>query len=182
MLAQDSRPWTGIQWLGDHIIPKVKMLLCTWMLTGRTYKIRAWTPPPHDYWIKHGLQEGRSSQDRHASALLLLVFVSCKLLFLLPAYMLLFSVTFTIADVLGKCGMNLGETLLRQGGRMKIHPTRNRSLCSVANANCFGSEDRGEKWIKKGDKTLFPKGKNLLDKEIPSTNVGSYWWQDEDYV
>lgn len=160
MLAQDSHPWTGIQWLGDHIIPKVKMLLCTWMLTGRTYKIRAWTPPPHDYWMKHGLQEGRSSQDRHASALLLLVFVSCKLLFLLPAYMLLFSVTFTIADVLGKCGMNLGwnTTAPRWQDENTSHK-KQISVCSMANANCFGSEDRGENWIKKGDETLFPKGK-----------------------
>ena len=131
MLAHDSRPWTGIQWLGDHIIPKVKVFLHTWMLTRRTHKIRAWTPPPQDHWIQHGLQESRSSQGRHTSAPLLLVFVSCKLLFLLPVYMLLFSVTFAIADVLGKCGMNLGELLLRQGDRMKIHPTRNRSLCAA---------------------------------------------------
>lgn len=131
MLAQDSHPWTGIQWLGDLIIPKVKMLLRTWMLTGRTHKIRAWTSPPQDHWIQHCLQEGRSSQGRHTSAFLLLFFVSCKLLFMLPVYMLLFSVNFAIADVLGNCGMNLGEPPLRQGGRMKIHPTRNRSLCAA---------------------------------------------------
>lgn len=96
------------------------------------------------------MQEGRSPQSRYTSALLLLVFVSCKLLLLLLVYMLLFSVPFAITDVLEECGMNLGELLLRQGGRVKIHPTRNRSVCSTANANCFSSEDGQEKLIQKG--------------------------------
>lgn len=175
MLAQDSRPWTGIQWLGDHIIPKVKVLLCTWMSTGRTHKTRAWTPPPQDHWIQRGLWEGRSSQGRHTSALLLQVFVPRKLLFLLLVYTLMFSVTFAIADALGKCGLNLGELLVRQGGRTKTHRTRNRSLCAAWQEPVAST-------VRTGEKNEFKKEDTTLDEEIPSINVGRYWWQEDKYV
>lgn len=160
MLAQDSHPWTGIQWLGDHVIPKVKMLLRTWTLTGRTHKIQAWIPPP-----QQALQEGRISQSRHTLTLLLLFFMPCKLLFLLPVDMLLFSVTFAIADILGVSGINLSESLLLWGGRIKIHPTRNRSLCAaqkMLTASAVRTEEKREP-----EKQGTPR-----DKEIPSTSVG----------
>lgn len=175
MLPQDSRPWMGIQWLGDHVTPKVKILLCTWMLTGRTHKIQAWIPPPQDHWPQDGLQEGRSSQGRHTSAFLLLFFVPCKLLFLLPMVVLLFSVTFAIADILGVSGINLSESLLHWGGRIKIHPTRNRSLCAaqqMLTASARRTEEKSE-----SEKQDTPR-----DKEIPSTSVGRYWWQEKEHV
>lgn len=163
MLAQDSHPWTGIQWLGDHVIPKVKMLLCTWVSTGRTHKIQAWVSPPQNHWAQHGLQEGRSSHGRHTS-LLFLYFEPCKLLFLLPVDMVLLSVTFAchcwrFGGVWDKSEWI--SPVLRWQDKNTFHK-KQISVCSTANANCFSSEGRGE-----SEKQDTPQ-----DKEIPSTSAG----------
>lgn len=131
----------------------------------RNLSLNSTTPGPLNSARPSGRQK-LTDILRHTSALLMLFFVSCKLPFLLPVYMLLFFVNFAIADVLGKCGMNLNELLLCQDGRMKIHPTRNRSPCVAWQILTAMAVRTDEKKSRKED--------THLDKEIPSTNVGSY--------
>lgn len=87
----------------------------------------------------------------------------------------MFSVTFAIADALGRCGLSLGKPLLLQGGRMKTHSTRNRSLCAAWRELIAST-------VRTGEKSEFKKEDTNLGKEILSVNVGSYWWREDKYV